>query len=427
MVIKHQEIHKMTDHATTNEILNSLFHHFHVYSSYEVKILVEKIAMFVLFGNPSSSPNSPRTDYNNLSGHIPYSFACSPRWPVIKADHNSLLPEVPKCIGVNDDSQLDIPPPPPPPPHKVKRVLLYMELCLPIGMFIVFLILGSLAPCSLLLTQRQRKFKTFQHHEVKNGDIFSIWNYDGIIAFQDIIQATENFDIRYCIGTGGYGSVYKAQLPSGKVVALKKLHRLEAEEPTFDKCFKNEVKILTEILHRNIVKLHGFCLHKRFMILVYEYLQRGNLFCVLRNDVEAVELDWSKRVNIVKGIAHALSYMHHDCSPPIVHRDISSNNILLNSEMEGFMSDFGTARLLNPDSSNNTLLAGTYGYIAPELAYTMIVTEKSDVYSFGVVALELLMGRHPGDLLSSSVQNAMLNEILDPRLPLQGLKVSYKI
>jgi len=195
--------------------------------------------------------------------------------------------------------------------------------------------------------------------------LFSIWNYDGHIAYEDIIEATEDFDIKYCIGTGGYGSVYKAELPCGKVVALKKLHRLEAENPTFDMSFRNEVKMLTEIRHRNIIKLHGFCLHKRCMFLVYEYMERGSLFCVLNNDVEAMELDWRKRVNIIKDTAHALSYMHHECIPAIVHRDITSNNILLNSKLEAFVSDFGTAKLLDPDSSNQTLVAGTYGYIAP--------------------------------------------------------------
>ena len=127
----------------------------------------------------------------------------------------------------------------------------------------------------------------------------------------------------------------------------------------------NEVKFLTEIRHRNIVKLHGFCLHKQCMFLIYEYLERGSLFCILVNDVEAVELDWIKRVNVIKSVAHALAYLHHDCSPPIVYRDISSNNILLNSNLEAIVSDFGNARLLNPDSSNQSILAGTYGYIAP--------------------------------------------------------------
>ncbi|KAM7519182.1 hypothetical protein LguiB_018144 [Lonicera macranthoides] len=254
----------------------------------------------------------------------------------------------------------------------------------------------------------------------KHGNLFSIWNYDGTIAYEDIIASTNDFDIKYCIGTGSYGSVYRAQLPNSQVVALKKLHRFEAENPAFDKSFKNEVQVLSNIRHRNIVKLYGFCLHNRCMFLVYEYMERGSLSCALGDDVVAVELDWTKRVNIVKGIAHALSYMHHDCTPPIVHRDISSKNVLLNSKLDAFVADFGAARLLSPNSSNQTIPAGTYGYIAPELAFTLAVTEKCDVYSFGVVALEIIMGRHPGDLLSSlvspDIQNPMVNDVMDPRL-----------
>ncbi|KAM7461194.1 hypothetical protein LguiA_029315 [Lonicera macranthoides] len=254
----------------------------------------------------------------------------------------------------------------------------------------------------------------------KQGNMCSIWNYDGTISYEDIIKTTNDFDIEHCIGTGGYGSVYRAQLPSGKVVALKKLHHFEVEEPTFDKSFKNEVEVLSNIRHENIVKLYGFCLHNRCVFLVYEYVERGSLFYALRDDDEAVELDWTKRVSMVKGIAHALSYMHHDCTPPIAHRDILSNNILLNLESDAFVADFGAARLLSPDSSNQTVIAGTRGYIALELAYTMVVTEKCDVYSFGVVAVEIIMGRHPGDLLSTltspSTENPTVNDVLDPRL-----------
>ena len=113
------------------------------------------------------------------------------------------------------------------------------------------------------------------------------------------------------------------------------------------------------------MKLYGFCLHKRCMFLIYEYIERGSLFYVLSNDIEAKELNWKKRVNIIKGIANALSYLHHDCIPTIVHRDVTTSNILLNSEFEAFVADFGIARPLNPNSSNLTTLAGTYGYIAP--------------------------------------------------------------
>ncbi|KAI4353919.1 hypothetical protein L6164_002839 [Bauhinia variegata] len=157
----------------------------------------------------------------------------------------------------------------------------------------------------------------------------------------DIIQATEDFDIRWCIGTGAYGNVYRAQLPSGKIVAFKKIHRLESQEPSFDRSFRNEIKMLTEIRHKNIVKLYGFCLHNRCMFLVYEYMDRVSLIWVLSNDDKARELNWSKRVNIIKGIVNALSYMHHDCTSTFLHRDISSSNVLLNSELEAFVSDLG--------------------------------------------------------------------------------------
>ncbi|KAM0029561.1 putative protein kinase RLK-Pelle-LRR-XI-1 family [Helianthus debilis subsp. tardiflorus] len=208
-------------------------------------------------------------------------------------------------------------------------------------------------------------YKKIQPETKKHGNVCSILNYDGTIAYEDFITATQDFDLKYCIGTGGYGSVYEAKLPSGQTFALKKLHGFEAKQPAFDQSFKNEVQVLTNLRHKNIVKLYGYCLHNKCNFLVYEYMEKGSLFCALSDSELAVQVDWIKRVNIIKDVAQALAYMHHDCSPPIVHRDISSNNILLNSELEGFVADFGAARLLDPDSSNQTVIAGTVGYIAP--------------------------------------------------------------
>ncbi|KAL3746273.1 hypothetical protein ACJRO7_015262 [Eucalyptus globulus] len=294
---------------------------------------------------------------------------------------------------------------------KVMLVTVFVPL-----MAITLTVLGS---CFIFRHRRKRmQSKTVQ----KDGDFLSIWNYDGRIAYEDIINATEDFDIKYCIGSGGYGSIYRVRLPNGKIVALKKLHRFEAEDPAFDKSFRNEVKYLTEVRHRSIIKLHGFCLHKRCMFLVYEYMERGSLFCALRDDVEAVELDWSKRLNILWDMAHALSYLHHDCTRPIVHRDISTNNILLDNKMQAFLSDFGTARLLKPNFSSNFTanIAGTSGYIAPELAYTFVINEKCDVYSFGVIAMETIMGEHPGEIILKLStlfrEDVMLHQILDHRL-----------
>ncbi|KAK9193070.1 hypothetical protein WN944_003766 [Citrus x changshan-huyou] len=262
-------------------------------------------------------------------------------------------------------------------------ISLFVKIFLPLNLVLAFIIFRF-----ILLFKCQNKNPRLNSRAAKNGDVFSVWNYDGKILYEDLINATEDFHIKYCIGTGGYGSVYKAELPEGKVVALKKLHHSETEDSAFVKSFQNEAHVLSTVRHRNIVKLYGFCLHKKCMFLIYEYMERGSLFCVLHDDDEAIELNWTKRVNIVKSVAHALSYLHHDCTLLIIHRDISSNNILLDSNLEASVADFGTARLLHVDSSYRTLRAGTYGYIAPELAYTIVVTEKCDVYSFGVVALE---------------------------------------
>ncbi|XP_058739164.1 MDIS1-interacting receptor like kinase 2-like [Vicia villosa] len=359
---------------------------------------------------------------NNLTGRIPQSLC---RAGYIDISYNCIKDFVSFCTNIytrNKDECIDISfrQFQPWSPHKSKNKEMHFVV-IAISIFIVLTLAFSLLIC-LKLRHNSKKKNHGITTTTKDGDFFSIWNYDGKIAYDDIIKATENFDIRYCIGTGGYGSVYKAQLPCGKVVALKKLHGYEAEISSFDESFRNEVRILSEIKHRHIVKLYGFCLHKRIMFLIYQYMERGSLFSILYDDVEAMEFNWRKRVNFVKGVAFGLSYLHHDCPTPIVHRDVSSGNILLNSNWEPSVADFGTARLLQYESSNPTIVAGTIGYIAPELVYTMVVNEKCDVYSFGVVALETLVGRHPEDILSllqsTSIQGIKLCEVLDKRLSL---------
>ncbi|XP_058114826.1 MDIS1-interacting receptor like kinase 2-like [Magnolia sinica] len=309
---------------------------------------------------------------------------------------------------------------------KGHRVVILIILPISVALFLLFVIIGI----SCIYYQRRRTIKKGVLKR-SSGNSFSIWNYDGIAVFEDIVEATEGFDEKYCIGIGGYGKVYKANLLVGQVVAVKKLHSLEGGDQSDQRSFRNEIQALTEIRHRNIVKLYGFCCHARCSFLVYEYMERGSLASILSNDEGAAQLDWTLRVKIIKGVAHALSYMHHDCTLSIVHRDLSSNNVLLNSELEASISDFGTARLLIPDSSNWTMLAGTYGYIAPELAYTMKVTEKCDVYSFGVVALEVMIGRHPGQLISSLLSpnrdDTLLKDMLDQRLSNPTAEVAHEV
>ncbi|KAG6639600.1 MDIS1-interacting receptor like kinase 2-like [Carya illinoinensis] len=303
--------------------------------------------------------------------------------------------------------------------NKAMFVIIFPLLRSLLVLFVFFLV---------LLILRRRKKDQYPQLEQSNkhegGSLFVSSTFDGRKMYEEIMRATKAFNEIYCIGKGGYGRTYQAKLSSGEMVAVKKLHQLLDDEKKSQKTFLNEIKALTELRHRNIIKLHGFCSHARHSFLVYEYLEMGSLARMLKIEEDAKELDWSKRLNIVKGVAYALSYMHHDCSPPIIHRDIKSNNILLDSQYEAHVSDFGTAKILELDSSNWTSLAGTYGYIAPELAYTMKITEKCDVYSFAVLALEVIMGKYPGDFISSvkssnlSIEMSIqLKDVLDQRLP----------
>ncbi|KAL3514127.1 hypothetical protein ACH5RR_026844 [Cinchona calisaya] len=297
--------------------------------------------------------------------------------------------------------------------HKVRRLVLIILLPLLGSTLLLCAFVGS-----FLLYERRKRTANAEDMDVDGDGFFSISVFDGRAMYRQILKATEVFNSTFCVGEGGYGSVYKVKLPSAEVVAVKRLHH--SSEMTDRNGFLNEIRALTNIRHRNIVKLYGFCSNSKHSILVYEYLERGSLANILSKEAAARNLDWQKRVNIIKGVAFALSYMHHDCSPPIVHRDISSNNILLDSDYEAHVSDFGTAKLLKQDSSNWSALAGTYGYIAPEFAYTMEVTEKCDVYSFGILALEVIKGSYPGDYISQIIYptpgNLQLKDLLDQRL-----------
>ncbi|XP_048435759.1 MDIS1-interacting receptor like kinase 2-like [Pyrus x bretschneideri] len=352
--------------------------------------------------------------YNNLTGRIPCVFQWAPENAFV--GNSGLHGYVDSCV----DSI--------PPRHNRnfkkdnKRVLIgiLVPVC---GLLMVTTIIGLMfrKKSSLVLN----KVNTSENFESLESMILQ---EEVKFTFAEVVKAVDDFHEKYCIGVGGFGRVYKAELQSGQVVAVKRLNMSDSNDiPTINlHSFQNEIQTLTSIRHRNIIRLYGFCSRRGCIFLLYEYLEKGSLGKVLYGVEGVNELVWATRVKIVQGLAHALSYLHHDCSPPIVHRDITVNNVLLESDFEVRLSDFGIARLLSTDSSNWTDIAGSFGYIAPELAYTMRVTDKCDVYSFGVVALEVMMGRHPGDMLESQLQESsksrrdnvelLLKDLLDQRL-----------
>ena len=160
---------------------------------------------------------------------------------------------------------------------------------------------------------------------------------------------------------------FGAQLLTGQVVAVKRLNISDSDDiPAVNRqSFQNEIESLTEVRHHNIIKFYGFCSCRGQMFLVYEHVDRGSLAKVLYGEQGKLELSWATRLKIVQGIAHAISYLHSGCSPPIVHRDVTLNNILLDSDLEPRLADFGTAKLLSSDTSTWTSVAGSFGYMAP--------------------------------------------------------------
>jgi hypothetical protein len=241
--------------------------------------------------------------------------------------------------------------------HKARIHHLALVASIPVCIVIIL----SIVALVMILRKRKRPQVT---SVIDTRDVLSVWNFDGKLVFEDITRVTENFSDKYIIGCGGFGTVYMTQLQGGRSVAVKKLHPTE-EGIHDEKRFLSEIEVLTKIRHKSIVKLYGFCSHPRYKFLVYDYIERGNLHIILETKDLAKELDWQKRVAIARDVAQAIYYLHHECNPPIIHRDITSNNILMDAAFKAYVSDFGIARMLKPDSSNWSELAGTYGYIAP--------------------------------------------------------------
>ncbi|OIW07325.1 hypothetical protein TanjilG_11959 [Lupinus angustifolius] len=200
------------------------------------------------------------------------------------------------------------------------------------------------------------------------------------------------------LGMGSTGTVYRVEMPGGEIVAVKKLWGKQKEHLIRRRGVLAEVEVLGNVRHRNIVRLLGCCSNRECTMLLYEYMPNGNLDDLLhgKNKIDNLISDWFTRYKIALGVAQGICYLHHDCEPVIVHRDLKPSNILLDSDMEARVADFGVAKLIQTNESMS-VIAGSYGYIAPEYAYTLQVDEKSDIYSYGVVLMEILSGKRSVD------------------------------
>ncbi|KAG0598836.1 hypothetical protein M758_12G104300 [Ceratodon purpureus] len=302
---------------------------------------------------------------------------------------------------------------------------LAMGLGIPLAAVVV---LGLLACVVVFLRLKKQKaaFRNLEQELARSQVQPCLYSYN------DIKSATRDFHSSNKLGEGGFGIVYKGTLIDGTEIAAKKMLTSGNAED-----FLNEVVLITGIRHRNLVRLRGCCIKDKQQILVYEYVENGNLAEALWGPNNKCILDWPTRIKICEGIARGVGYLHEDSQPRIIHRDIKANNILLDKEWRPKIADFGLARLFPDEESHLSTMhiAGTMGYMAPEYATRGQLTSKADVYSFGVLLLEVISGRKNIDFEATPDRVYLLEwawacyeenrlfDLLDSRLPLEDVPV----
>ncbi|KAL8246555.1 hypothetical protein R6Q59_007771 [Mikania micrantha] len=285
-------------------------------------------------------------------------------------------------------------------PYHEKKTSLGVILGVSISMGVLFLVAFSYVMYKWIKKakekrQKKRFFKRNGGLLLKQQEEADPSLVDKTIHFtsRELQKATDNFNENRILGRGGQGTVYKGMLVDGRIVAVKKSKLVDESQLEH---FINEVVILSQINHRNVVKLLGCCLETEVPVLVSEFIPNGTLYDQLHNETDEFPISLDMRLQIATEVAGAIAYLHSATSIPIYHRDVKTTNILLDEKYRAKVSDFGTSRFVSIDQTHlTTLVKGTFGYLDPEYFQSSQFTEKSDVYSFGVVLAELLTGEKP--------------------------------
>lgn len=279
--------------------------------------------------------------------------------------------------------------------HYVKGILIGAMSTAGIALIMLLALLWA---CLLSRKERAAKKYTEVKKQVDQETSTKLITFHGDLPYpsREIIEKLESLDEEDVVGSGGFGTVYRMVMNDCGTFAVK---RIDRSREGSDQGFERELEILGSIKHINLVNLRGYCRLPASKLLIYDYLAMGSLDDILHERAqEEQSLNWNARLRIALGSARGLAYLHHDCSPIIIHRDIKSSNILLDENLEPHVGDFGLAKLLvDEDAHVTTVVAGTFGYLAPEYLQSGRATEKSDVYSFGVLLLELVTGKRPTD------------------------------
>lgn len=268
--------------------------------------------------------------------------------------------------------------------NKTIWIVMTIGLAGVVGVLVLIICFCSLRVNTKETVQPTKKFMLVERPQMTSSNVIEI-------SFEAIKVATGDFDEENKLGEGGFGSVYKGRL-NGQDIAVK---RLSTEHGQGDVEFSNEVSILGNLQHDNLVKLLHFSVEGNERVLVYEFVPNASLNLFIFDQNEGEGLDWEKRNKIIVGTAKGIHYLHDNASPRFIHRDIKASNILLDAEWKPKIADLGMAKLFNEDHMQQYTrrFAGTWGYAAPEYASTGRYSVKSDVYSFGVVILEIVRGK----------------------------------